>query len=160
MSGSGHDPLIVELSENYEWCSLQNHPLSGCTLYQWLYIWWTNRDDIDYQQYWSRVVFLTIVSSFNSLFAIIDYIVFELFTTRTETTSRPLFILGQPRSGTTLVYNLLADDSRFAAPSTLQVGFPSCFLSIEKFVDWPPLNKVLSPTRPMDNIPLNWHGKQ
>jgi hypothetical protein len=159
MGGDQDNPVIVELSTDLKWCSLENHPLSGCTMFQWLRIWWANHREIDYYDYWPRILFLTVLSLFNTFFATLDFVFFQHAVLKTPIPSRPIFVLGQPRSGTTLVYNLLAEDCRsFGAPSTLQVGFPSCFLTIEPFVGWPPLDRILSQTRPMDNIPLNWYG--
>jgi hypothetical protein len=45
----------------------------------------------------------------------------------------PVFVLGHPRTGTSLLHNLLAEDCRFGAPNTFQVGFPSGFLSLERY---------------------------
>ena len=68
----------------------------------------------------------------------------------------PVFILGHPRTGTTLLHSLLAlDEERFAICDTFMVGFPHCFLWFEKagkylFAD------LLSSTRPMDNMQLHF----
>ena len=45
----------------------------------------------------------------------------------------PLFILGHYRSGTTHLHNLLALDSRFAAPTFFQVLNPHTFLTTERW---------------------------
>lgn len=42
-----------------------------------------------------------------------------------ESTSRPIFIIGLPRTGTTHLYHLLSQDKRFKAPLTWELNFPS-----------------------------------
>ncbi|MCG8441267.1 MAG: sulfotransferase [Caulobacterales bacterium] len=44
---------------------------------------------------------------------------------------RPVFVLGHHRSGTTHLWNLLAQDRRFAWPNVLQAVFPHTFLTVE-----------------------------
>ena len=68
----------------------------------------------------------------------------------------PVFILGHPRTGTTLLHSLLAlDEHRFAICNTFCAGFPSCFLwfeSIGKVL----FKNVIDDTRPMDNVKLHF----
>jgi hypothetical protein len=65
----------------------------------------------------------------------------------------PLFILGIWRSGTTHLHNLLAQDDRFAYPTTYQVFYPHTFLTTEqrnaRLVQF-----FLPPKRPQDNVAL------
>lgn len=63
----------------------------------------------------------------------------------------PVFILGHWRSGTTLLHNLLALDSRFATPSLFDVLFPHTCLTSERF-SRRPLSIFLPPTRFTDNV--------
>jgi hypothetical protein len=62
-----------------------------------------------------------------------------------------VFVLGVWRSGTTLLYDLLAVDSRFAYPNYLQVNNPNTFLSAQGFIA-----KIMAPgfskTRVFDNM--------
>ena len=68
----------------------------------------------------------------------------------------PVFVLGHPRTGTTLLHSLLAlDTERFAICDTFMVGFPHCFLCFEcigKFL----FKGILSKHRPMDNMRLHF----
>lgn len=63
----------------------------------------------------------------------------------------PLFILGFWRSGTTLLYNLLAQDERFAFPTLFQVSNPHTFLLRDTAVPDPAANGQPQ-KRPMDNM--------
>ncbi len=63
----------------------------------------------------------------------------------------PLFILGIWRSGTTHLHNLLAQDDRFACPTTYQVSFPHTFLTTER-INARLLGFFLPKKRPMDNV--------
>lgn len=68
----------------------------------------------------------------------------------------PVFVLGHPRTGTTLLHSLLALDSdRFAICNTFCAGFPHCFLWFEN-IGKTIFATVISPTRPMDNMRLHF----
>lgn len=49
--------------------------------------------------------------------------------------SRPMFILGLPRSGTTILFNLLAQDPAHRSPLTWEVEFPSPVPTEEDYID-------------------------
>jgi len=69
-------------------------------------------------------------------------------------------VLGQHRSGTTLLHSLLAlDEDRLSYCSTFCAGFPWSFLFFE---DWGKelFSRLLSNTRPMDNMPLHFDTPQ
>lgn len=73
-----------------------------------------------------------------------------------ELNERPVFILGHPRTGTTLLHSLLAlDVEQFAICTTFCAGFPSCFLWLED-VGKSLFKGVIDDTRPMDNMPLHF----
>ena len=68
----------------------------------------------------------------------------------------PVFILGHPRTGTTLLHGLLAlDDDEFIYCSTFCAGFPSSFLWFERFGKRC-FAGVIDETRPMDNVKLDF----
>jgi omega-hydroxy-beta-dihydromenaquinone-9 sulfotransferase len=135
--------------------SVQNHPLSGATLRQLLGCL-RRGGGIDYSTFWPRLVFLLAIACVNSLFALLDTVLYSRAIAGTPLPRKPIFILGHPRTGTTLLHNLLALDKNHAYANTFDVGFASCFLSMERFSHRWPLNSVLSPTRPMDSLPLSW----
>ena len=67
---------------------------------------------------------------------------------------RPLFILGHPRTGTTLLHNLLSlDVETFGVCSTFCAGFPSSFLWFERFKSL--LSGMCDSKRPMDDMELS-----
>ena len=70
----------------------------------------------------------------------------------------PVFIIGHWRSGTTMLHNYLARDSRFTYVNYLHGLFPHCFLTIP-WLMW--LLKTLAPAkRPMDNMEISTDAPQ
>lgn len=68
---------------------------------------------------------------------------------------RPVFVLGHPRTGTTLLHSLLAKDTEhFAFCNTFQAGFPNGFLTLEP-LKWL-LRPIMDDKRPMDNMDLGF----
>ena len=139
--------------------SIRNHLLSGITIQQWMCLMWTYAREIAWLGYAHRLVFLSVMSVMNSGAAVVERIVFGRDIARMRVPSRPLIILGHPRTGTTHLHNLLSrDDARFAFASTLDVGFPSSCVLMGAGGE--PLRALLSPlldeTRPMDAMRLDW----
>ena len=137
-----------------EW-SFENNVLSGICLFAWVELVVTRRRSIEWWRYWQRVLFITFLASFNSCLAIVEYLLHGRRYASYPIHPRPLFVLGHPRTGTTLLHNLLSRDSRnFIFCSTFQVGFPSTFLSLGGCRSL--LAPMLDPTRPMDNMALDF----
>lgn len=67
----------------------------------------------------------------------------------------PVFVLGQARSGTTLLYRWLAEDSRLATPNLFQVRFPHCFLTTERVLG-PLTERWVRGKRFQDNVAVGW----
>jgi hypothetical protein len=78
---------------------------------------------------------------------------------RNTTVAAPLFILGIWRSGTTHLHNLLAQDNRFAYPTTYQVIHPHTFLTTEKW-NAKLMGFFLPRKRPQDNMAMGVHKPQ
>ncbi|KAA8492327.1 PAPS-dependent sulfotransferase Stf3 [Porphyridium purpureum] len=143
--------------------SLKNNTLSGVTLGQWASILRRHGRSIQWRVYWFRVLFVTVMAFFNSVLAVIEWIVYgrrvremQHWLTSHAAELRPVFILGHPRTGTTLLHNLLAlDEQRFTYCSIFTAGFPSSFLVFERLGKWL-LAGLLDATRPMDNMPLEF----
>lgn len=154
------EPVVIDLP-NRPWIeSLKNNALMGATTPQLLRILHSCRSDVDFVTFAPRLLLLFLLSLLNSLFALFDTILFSRSVAAGPLPHHPVFVIGQPRSGTTLLHNLLAEDARFVTPNTFQVGWPSSFLTMERFASYWPLSRVLSPTRPMDNLPLHWGTPQ
>ena len=145
---------------------LKNNPLSGMTLSVFLEMIWKNKKSIQWKRYWHRLLALFSMSIFNSFLSVIEliYIYGYLFIFRksilanahNQNQKDPVFVLGHPRTGTTLLHGLLAlDKDRFAICDTFMVGFPHCFLWFEK-VGKLLFKNILSETRPMDNMKLHF----
>ena len=71
----------------------------------------------------------------------------------------PLFVLGHWRSGTTLLHELLALDTRHAFPTTYDCFAPNHFLSTRSFMTrW--FRFLMPQQRPMDNMLAGWDQPQ
>lgn len=123
--------------------TLKNNPLAGITFPRLVKLLWTKHASIDFFRYKARIVTLLLVSMFHSFLELVEsvYIFCCLRTIFKHVQSvdhpedlllPPLFVLGHPRTGTTLLHSLLAlDTDRFATCSTFCAGFPHAFLSFE-----------------------------
>jgi hypothetical protein len=136
-----------------EW-SFENNVLSGICLFAWVELVVTRRRSIEWWRYWQRVLFITFLASFNSCLAIVEYLLHGRRYAAYPIHPRPLFVLGHPRTGTTLLHTLLSlHDEEFGICTTLCAGFPSAFLWFERFKGL--LAGMVSETRPMDNMGLS-----
>lgn len=122
---------------------------TGTTLIDWFRILRCAGFDVD-PQYWPRAAVITGNSFLNSLLRLWEQWRFSAQVAGTNVPD-PLFVLGIWRSGTTHLHNLLAQDNRFAFPTTYEVYYPHSFLSTES---WNSRNVAacLPATRPMDNV--------
>ena len=137
----------------HEW-SFQNNAICGITLGAWLETLSQRWRHIDWRLYWQRVLFITLIAIFNSLLAIVESVLYGRTIERQKLNTRPLFVLGHPRTGTTLLHNLLAlDTESFGWCSTFCAGFPSSFLWFERF-KWL-LAGMVDDKRPMDDMELS-----
>lgn len=142
------------------WCdaggrffSVKNNCMSGATLPQLMKILWTNRAEVHWFTYSIRILFLFAMSLFNSFVAVIEWALYSRAVAQQELNQRPIFILGHPRTGTTLIHNILGQDSDLAFASTFHVAFPSGFITLSRF-RWL-LSGLVDKTRPMDAMPLH-----
>eukprot|EP00607_Mallomonas_marina_P010770 CAMPEP_0182422776 /NCGR_PEP_ID=MMETSP1167-20130531/8541_1 /TAXON_ID=2988 /ORGANISM="Mallomonas Sp, Strain CCMP3275" /LENGTH=156 /DNA_ID=CAMNT_0024601117 /DNA_START=265 /DNA_END=732 /DNA_ORIENTATION=- len=96
------------------------------------------------------------MSMVNSSLATIEDFFSHKAVINTELPDDPVFIIGHPRTGTTLLHNILAKDyHNFYFCTTFCAGFPSSFLWFEK---WGKIlfRGVMERTRPMDNMKLHF----
>ena len=135
--------------------SFQNNALCGITLCGWATLLWKYYDCFSFE-YLHRVAFITVMAVVNSLLSLVEYVSYEGSIQETILPDDPIIIIGHPRSGTTLIHNLLSLDAKnFFYCNTFCVGFPSSFLWFEDFGK-KYLNFLISGTRPMDNMPLHF----
>lgn len=130
--------------------------MCGICFPQWMSILRNRYHQIEWSIYWPRILFISFMSILNSTMGLLDHFLYGKRVENTEINQRPVFILGHPRTGTTLLHSLLALDSeQFSYCSTFCAGFPSCFLwfeSIGKIL----FKGVIDDTRPMDNVKLDF----
>ena len=159
--------------------ALKNNPMSGITFFRLCHLLSSKRKSIDWWRYKHRILALFCMSILNSYLSLLEYLYIHIILmmnphTRSlvrqakmdhissyssysySSSKAPVFILGHPRTGTTLLHSLLAlDDERFTFCNTFMAGFPHCFLFFEtigKFL----FAGILSETRPMDNMKLHF----
>jgi hypothetical protein len=95
----------------------------------------------------------------HSLLGFLETLVFGVRISKTRVHPSPVFILGHWRSGTTLLHELFATDSRLAYPSTYDCLSPNHFLLTRRWM--PHLLRWAIPTRrPMDNMAVGFARPQ
>ncbi|GLI60848.1 hypothetical protein VaNZ11_003060 [Volvox africanus] len=155
---SGHGPSGSPLppyhyNRKHRWAIKLNF-LSGITLVPWLTLLFRHGHSIDLLTYPHRVLFLSFMAFVNTFLAFFDWLFFSRAIAAQPLHPEPVFILGHPRTGTTHLHNLLANDPRFAFATTFHAGFPSSFLSLEPARGL--LSGLLERRRPMDHMALHW----
>lgn len=113
VAGQPARPPTYPLTEKHRW-SIKNHFLSGLTLPTWLKLLRRYGSLIDWGFYWQRAAFLSIMACFNSLLGLVDWLLYGRAIQAVRLHEEPLIIVGHPRTGTTLLHNLLALDTRCA----------------------------------------------
>lgn len=136
--------------------STKNNPMSGICFLAWMEIFRSRWYQIEYLKFWPRFLMIMLLSLFNSLLGFVEYCLYERTIRSTIPHPSPVFILGHPRTGTTLLHSLIAlDEEQFDVCTTFCAGFPSCFLWFEK-IGKKLFKNILDETRPMDNVVLDF----
>ena len=136
--------------------SSKNNPLCGICFGQWISILIERHREIEWATYWPRLIVITLLSCVNSALAFPDWLLYKTKVDQAVLHPRPVFIIGHPRTGTTLLHSLLAlDTDQFAICNTFCSGFPSCFLWFERFGKVL-FSGVMDDHRPMDNVKLHF----
>jgi hypothetical protein len=130
---------------------------AGITLGVWLRVLRENGFAID-RPYWGRTAAITLGSLPNTALRWWENLRYGR-RVRRAAVAPPLFILGIWRSGTTHLHNLLAQDDRFAYPTTYQVFFPHTFLTTEK-TNAKRLDLFVPKKRLMDNVTFGFAEPQ
>ena len=139
--------------------SLGHNYLAGISTRDWWRLLRENRFALD-PVYWHRAAFITLVSVANSYYGWREERSYGEAIEKVEITRPPLFILGHWRSGTTLLHNLLAQDTeQFAYANTYQVINPHTFLCTEE-TNTRRFARLVPPRRPMDNMALSFQAPQ
>src|SRR5262249_5741242 len=104
--------------------------------------------------YWHRAAAVSVMSGINSLYARREERLCRATIAGVGRVAPPLFVLGHWRSGTTLLHQLLAQDTRqFAYPTTFQVIFPHAFLTAEeRLTRW--LARLTPRQRAIDDVAM------
>lgn len=127
--------------------------LPGIRFGTWLRLLRQVRFSID-PPYLPRAAFTTIASVVNSFLARVEERLYGDAIRRTSITTPPVFILGHWRSGTTHLFNLLAQDvDNFAYPTTYEAVCPHTFLCTERLLSVP-ISWFMPRRRPMDGVEL------
>eukprot|EP00004_Rigifila_ramosa_P025082 TRINITY_DN742_c0_g1_i2.p1 TRINITY_DN742_c0_g1~~TRINITY_DN742_c0_g1_i2.p1 ORF type:complete len:404 (-),score=120.58 TRINITY_DN742_c0_g1_i2:29-1117(-) len=112
--------------------------------------------------YWHRVAYLLLKTGINSLQYAKEKRAFGKLIEAASISpdNQPVFVLGHWRSGTTMLHNLLSENTdAFAFPNTFQCMNPHIFLAFEDSQQT--ITKYFIPaTRPMDNMPLTLQSAQ
>ena len=100
------------------------------------------------------MIFITLLATVNSMLGAVEVLFYGRAISRQPINPRPLFVLGHPRTGTTMLHTLLAlDRETFGFCSTFCAGFPAAFLLVERF-RWL-FEGLVDKTRPMDNVEIS-----
>ncbi|EKX38398.1 hypothetical protein GUITHDRAFT_165242 [Guillardia theta CCMP2712] len=133
--------------------SCKNNILFGATLPQLLGILIRNRKYVEWFKYGVRICCLLMFAIFNTILSVLESIRHKFAISQVQLNDEPIFVIGHPRTGTTLVHNVLSSDARFSFATNLQVGFPSTFILMSNF-QWL-LSFFVDKKRPMDNMELS-----
>ncbi len=135
--------------------------LSLCQLWRYLRRHLDWRACVRDPQSSARLAVLTVTSSLNTLLGLLETIYLKLAGVDIDAIPIPddvVFVIGVPRSGTTLLHSVLAVDEQFATPKTLDVAFPNSNILLRR---WCPgwllrlIELTIPSTRPMDSLPLS-----
>lgn len=138
--------------DRHRW-SLRNNFMSGFTTPQLARTLWRYRRALSWR-YAHRIAFLAALSLPNTLLAVLENWLYGPAIAAQAIHPEPIFVLGHPRTGTTLLQNILCQDPALAHVDTFQAGFPSAFLLLHR-LRWA-LEWLIDDTRPMDAMPLSF----
>lgn len=104
-------------------------------------------------RYTGRVLFLLNAGVWSTVFSIVETIKYKKKLQNFKSELNPIFIIGNWRTGTTFLHQLMALDAQFTTPTIYKVSNPDHFLVSKKYYH-NLLAKVLGNTRPMDNVKI------
>ncbi len=104
-------------------------------------------------KYIVRVLFLINAGMWSGIFSVVEKKKYKNKISSAKLQKSPVFIVGNWRTGTTFLHQLLSVDSQFTTPTVFQVSNPDHFLVSKKYYV-PIMNKALGSKRPMDNVKI------
>jgi omega-hydroxy-beta-dihydromenaquinone-9 sulfotransferase len=136
------DPLLVTKAT-----------IAGYTLPNFLSLLAQNKFHIS-PQYIPRFLYCITLSSVMAPFALKERILSDKQIRHTAITKPPVFIIGNWRSGTTYLHNVLSQDPSLGYFSTFQAYLPALFLTNEKLFK-PIVVSSIPKKRPMDDVAMD-----
>ncbi len=100
-----------------------------------------------------KVLFLLNAGIWSGIFSIVEKRKYKNKINSTNKLKPPVFIVGNWRTGTTFLHQLLSVDYQFTTPTVFKVSNPDHFLVSKKYYI-PIMSKVLGNKRPMDNVKI------
>lgn len=130
----------------------------GCNTWSWFRLLAKNRFAVQWR-YWYIAVIVTFSSTLHTLLGCVQAILFGRAIRNTALKAPPIFILGHWRNGTTLLHELLIQDTRHGYPTTYECMDPNHFLLTEKLFS-KYLKFLVPKSRPMDNMKAGFDRPQ
>ena len=128
--------------------------LSGCKARDWAAILRENKWHVDLP-YVARAAAISLDSLATSLLASVEPAA-NLTTVQEDCWDQTTFVLGLPRSGTTLLQNLLACNPDLAYPTRLDCFNPHTFVTLHRLgLSWL-LDQMPARKRALDNVKMGW----
>lgn len=138
---NGEKPVKYSINSNY---------ITGCRFDNWIRLLWQNKFKIPLK-FVPNALYITLMSFIMFWPALLEKLIYGRRIKKTEVTKHPLFILGHWRSGTTYLFNVLAEDSQYGHFDAVTTFTHNNFLLLGKLIR-PILAKSMPEKRPMDDI--------
>jgi hypothetical protein len=103
------------------------------------------------RKYIGKLILTFLVSGIFGIFSLYEWLIWRRRLARFKPSEQPVFIIGFWRSGTTLLHNLLCQDSSAAYTTTFQTVFPHLTLTQSWWLK-PLADNLLPSGRPFDNV--------
>ena len=130
--------------------------LAGLTLPDWLALLRRNHWRVDLP-FWPRVVLATLGTAVTSTLRPVDRWLFPDDDEGTrDLVDHPVFVLGMARSGTTMLFNLLAQNPYFGYPSRMDCFYPHIFRTLHRVGIPRVLGLVPGQKRSLDSVRVTW----
>jgi hypothetical protein len=130
----------------------------GMTLGDYFRLLWRGRFQVSPTR-WHLGVITFMIALNNSVWAAIQFALFDWQIRRQELPRQPVFVIGHFRTGTTMLFEHLACDKQFIWPTTYECFSPRHFLLTKKIFPWA-ISFLLPRLRPMDNMQAGFDRPQ